>query len=329
MIFILRVWNRTLGRKCQWLSAEHFRPIAKLWAKEIDANPIIEDCDYLFFLGGAQITPYMRVKKPVIYFSDATVHVMMDYYWHNINKMSQRMAMELETAACQNAIINIRSSQWAVDSVIKDCHVPESRCHVLEFGPNLDAKDIKRSQPYDGGELRLLFSGVDWNRKGGDIAVEIVEILRNKGMDARLMVAGPRTQPKSCEGKPYIEYVGYLNKNDDEQYHRYLELYEKAHVFLLPTRAECSATVYAEAATAGLPCYTYLTGGVGNYVINGMNGRALPEGAPAHDFAEQIIHDIQTGDLASFMEGATKLSREKLNWEVWRRKWLRVMENDN
>ena len=153
-----------------------------------------------------------------------------------------------------------------------------------------------------------------------------MEILRSKGIDTKLIVAGPKQCPQICKEKDYIDFVGYLNKNNADDYKKYLSLYERAHLFLLPTKAECGAIVYSEAAAAGLPCYTYLTGGASNSVVNGVNGYALPEGSPASAFADQILDDIKTGRMPSLHEGALNLFKEKLSWEAWAKGFSKIMQ---
>ena len=324
--YLLKILNHIL--KNHWIGGIHFTPLVKVWAKHINRNLILSKCDYFFFPGGAQIALFLDVKKPVIYYTDATVHVMIDYYWNNINRFSKSMALDLEEKASRNACINIRASQWALDSVIDDCHCEKDNCYVLEFGPNIDVKDIIQNTPYEGGELRLFFSGVDWERKGGDIAVKTVEALRDKGIDAQLNIAGIRKKPTSCVDKDYIHCHGFLNKNNPNDYKRICELYSQNHIFLLPTKAECAGIVFSEASAAGLPIYTYLTGGTGNYVIEGVNGHALPLGSSAENFANQIYNDITTNLLYSLREGALKLSKEKLSWEAWAKGFREIMDKN-
>ena len=158
--FVLKFWNHSFGKKSKWLTGFHFPPITRMWAKELDANPETKNCDFLFFPGGIQMSLYTNVKKPCISHSDSTLHIMMEYYWKDVNKKSLKMAQELDIAASQKAILNIRSSQWAHDSLIRDYHCEETKCYVLEFGPNIDTKDIRQSQPFKGGQFRVLFSGV-------------------------------------------------------------------------------------------------------------------------------------------------------------------------
>ena len=111
---------------------------------------------------------------------------MNNYYWKNCHPFSIKMACYLERKASQKASLNIRASQWAVNSVIKDSKCNPSKCVVLEYGPCIDEQDIRSNIPYKGGILHVLFSGVEWERKGGDVAVQTVQLLRERGYDAIL-----------------------------------------------------------------------------------------------------------------------------------------------
>lgn len=319
------IQNR-IFRKRLWLERFHFRPLAKMWAKEIDKCPALKDCDYLFFPLGAQIALFSKSDIPFINISGYTVPDMINYYFHNVTEKSKAMAIEMDATAAKKALVNIRSSKWANDGLMNYYHCDKNKCHILEFGPNIDTKDIRKGQVYNGGQLKILFSGKEWYRKGGKIAVETVEILRSEGIDARLIVAGPKRCPKICKEKDYIDYMGYLNKNKPNDYAKYLSLYEQAHIMLLPTRAECGAIVYSEAAAAGIPCYTYLTGGAGSYVVNGVNGYAVPEGSSAQVFAEQILKDIKNDRMPSLHEGALNLFRDRLSWEAWANGFSKIMQ---
>ena len=47
-------------------------------------------------------------------------------------------------------------------------------------------------------------------------------------------------------------------------------------ILLLPTQAECAGIVFVEASAYSMPIFTHDTGGISNYVINGINGYRLP-----------------------------------------------------
>lgn len=300
----------------------HNPSIVHYYAKSINMT-LVNSCDYLFFPGGAQIALYLKSPKPVINYTDATVHCMINYYWKGYNHKSIEYAKRLEENAAQRCFLNIRSSDWAKDSLINDCHADPKTCYVLEFGPNIDEKDITPTESYCDGPLNILFSGVDWDRKGGDIAIETVQILRKKGIDAHLTIVGPDSFP---EYSSFVNFVGFLNKNSESDYKKYLRLFRDNHLFLLPTKAECAGIVFCEASAFGLPCYTYATGGTTNYVVNGVNGYAFPLGSPARTFADQIFQDIQQQKLSTLSKGALRLSKEKLSWEVWSENFRSIID---
>ncbi len=102
--------SKTLVTMWYGLRGAHYISIGKLSSKTINRDKLIQ-CDILFFPGGAQVLFETGIDKPYIYLSDTTVHLMLDYYWHNIHPESQQMAKFLEEWASQHAVMNLRSSQ--------------------------------------------------------------------------------------------------------------------------------------------------------------------------------------------------------------------------
>ena len=305
-----------------------YQPLAKAYAQSIDIS-LVEQCDYLFFPGGTQIALFLKAKKPYISLADSTIPVMVDYYWFGLSRRFIDSAISLDRRACEGAMLNIRSSRWAFDSLIHDYHCSQENCCLLEFGPNIDTRDIAPVEPYREGILNILFSGVNWERKGGAIAVETVRLLREQGLDAHLFVAGPKVCPEGITECEFVTFVGFLDKNNLNDYKRYIGLYRQCHLLLLPTKAECSAIVYCEAAAFGLPCYTYSTGGTTDYVINEYNGRALPLSDGPAGYANAIYDDTMLGKLPVFNSHARQLHKEKLSWEAWARRFSEIINHLN
>lgn len=308
------------GRKLI-LGGVHFLPVVYGYAKSIRRNESFSKCDVLFFPRGGQISLFLRTKKPIIFYSDATAYLMNNYYWKNCLPLSVKMACFLEKKASQKASLNIRASQWAVNSVVEDCKCNSSRCFVLEFGANIDESDILPIAPYKGGELQVLFSGVEWERKGGEIAVQTVQLLRERGYDAFLNIVGIKELPDDCQKYSFVKNHGFLNKNDPEAYCRYINLFKNSHIMLLPTQAECAGIVFSEAAGFGIPAYTYATGGTESYVVNGVNGYALSPNSGAESFAERISKDIESDNISRLHEGALKMYSERLSWFAWSKRF--------
>lgn len=294
----------------------HNRIYFKACANTINQQ-LIEDCDYLFFPGGAQMMPYLNVVKPVIYYSDATFHLMSDYYWNPTNRLLDKEGNRCEQAAMDATYLKISASDWAASDAETYYNFPKNRSAVIELGPNLDSTDICPSAPYCSGKLYILFSGVDWNRKGGDKAIAVVRHLIESGIDCRLMICGVRDLPKWVADLPFVENYGFLDKNNEKEYAQYISLWSKAHIFLLPTVAECAGIVFSESSAFGVPIFTHDTGGIGNYVENGVNGYRMPVHSSPMEFSELIIKCISNGELCSLGAGGLRLYKERLNWEHW------------
>lgn len=304
--------------------------IAKLRGKAIQMDNAYKSCDAFFFsggAGGAQLSLFMDLLgKPSIFYTDATFPIMCDYYWNNLSDREKKESIDLEKKGVNNTTLNIMSSQWAINSVIHDYGFNPQKSFILEFGANIDSCDIAPNEPYTKGRLNIFFSGVDWIRKGGDIAVETVLNLRKMGIDAHLTIAGIKKFPAYLGDYNFIHYVGFLNKNNPESYKKYIDCWKNSHLLLLPTQAECSAIVFCEAAGFGVPAYTYLTGGMGNYVIDGVNGRIFAPKTSAQVIAEKIKEDIDTGNFKIFHEESLKLYEAKLSWTAWSKRFKKIIE---
>lgn len=321
---------RCFAKLCyKHIKINYNRQYSQLCARSIKKSDY-KGCDYLFVPCNACLLPYLPKDIPIIFYTDTTHRLMVGYYWKKkLPAKTIEHGEKGERAGIHRATINLRSSHWAAESVVKDYGFDPKRTYVIEFGANIDDCDlVPNTLKYTGGKVNILFSGVEWGRKGGDVAVETVRLLNEQGIEARLVIAGIKELPQQYHGLPYIEYVGFLNKNNPEQYRRYVKLWQEANLFLLPTQAECSAIVYCEASAYGVPIFTYDTGGTGDYVIDGVNGYKLPPTATAADFAACIRRNLNAASLQALHEGGLRLYKEKLSWSAWSRRFREIMEEN-
>lgn len=309
----VRLLNRTLPKK---VNASHSVIGASLLSSGVDRDAIAS-CDVLFAPFSSESLFRLKTGKPLIYLSDATFGIMVDYYFNNLLKCSVRQGNMVERSAIDNADEVVVSSDWAARSVVSDYHKDPAKVHVVEFGANVDEKDIVQKPFSYDGHLDLLFLGVDWIRKGGQIAVEACMWLNENGVPATLHIVGIKDLDPETRRLPFVDYAGFLNKNIPEQYDRLVELIGKCHCLLLPTLAECSAIAFCESSANGLPVFSHLTGGVGNYVQDGVNGYLLPLGSTGEDFGRRIRQCLESGELERMSVTARQLYRRKLNWGVW------------
>src|SRR6185437_9729595 len=129
--------------------------------------------------------------------------------------------------------------------------------------PGAPTWTMSAARKLPAGELRFLFNGVDWKRKGGAIAVSTIAELTRRGIPARLDVIG-RTDAvmRGAPTPANVTFHGFIAKTTETGASKFNRLYADATFFLLPTQAECFGISFAEAAHHGLPCIGTATGGV-------------------------------------------------------------------
>ncbi|MCD5539992.1 glycosyltransferase [Lactobacillus delbrueckii subsp. lactis] len=93
--------------------------------------------------------------------------------------------------------------------------------------------------------------------------------------------------------------------------------WQEANLLLLPTRAECSAIVFCEAAAYGAPVLTTETGGNSTYVKKKVNGDRLPLSASGEEFADVLEKWVKNGDLDRLSQGAEQMYRDYNSWKAW------------
>ena len=301
-------------------SPRHTRKASDLFARQVHgALSGTAATDVLFSPAGSMLVSGLEPGLPVAYSSDATVALMRDYY-PNFKAMSRgalREAEDLERKAITRADLIVYPTEWAARSAIDDYDADPSKVHVVPYGANLDAPPREAAlTPRSSGALSLLFIGVNWQRKGGDIAIEAFDALRQRGIGVRMTVIG--CTPPDRARRPEITVIPFLDKNDPAQRRVLSEHYLASDIFLLPTRQECYGIVFCEAAAHGVPVVTTATGGVPDVVQDGVTGRTLPEDADGTAYADAIESLLAAdGGLEVVRLAARNDYEARLNWARW------------
>jgi len=235
---------------------------------------------------------FLKTKLPVIYITDATFELVSNYDYSEFDKMSWFSKIEgnlLEKHALKKSAAVMYPSEWAAESAVRDYHIPNEKVFVAPFGANIDKIPDANIiyEKLDNKQLTLLFLGVDWNRKGGNIAFDALKFLQySHGIQAKLIVC--RCVPPQRMSHPNMEVIPFLDKNKKEDYEKFASIMSSAHFLLVPTRADCSLLVGSEANAYVIPAITTETGGVPEIVKDGVNGYCLPYSANGNTYAALI-----------------------------------------
>lgn len=252
-----------------------------------------------------------RPDLPYIHVTDATPAYLRETYgW----KLPWRADAD-ETRVAEGALATAYSSAAIAARAAGDLGLPGFAPAVIPFGMNLDARPVTppRKPPLD--TLQLLIVCTDWARKGGDIALAALDELRASGRAAELTVVG--AMPAGLRNRPGVRHVGYLDKNRPRDLARLTALYATSHLLLLPTRADCTPMVVAEAMAFGTPVLASDTGGLGAMIAAPGAGLLLPLHAAPEDWAEAVC--AATCDATGYAMRSDASFEVRLDWTSWAR----------
>ncbi|MGL5807404.1 MAG: glycosyltransferase family 4 protein [Xenococcaceae cyanobacterium] len=291
---------------------------ARLAAKQIsEINP-----DLIFSPGTVPIS-YLESDRPIAFWTDANFAEMVNFYpvFSNLCQESFLNGQAMEKSVLERCKLAIYASDWAAQSAIEHYQINPDKVKVVPFGANLECDrnldDITNLIKFRSRDrCKLLFLGVDWFRKGGDIAYQVTKQLNEAGLKTELTIVG--CQPIIDEPLPnYIKSLGFISKNTSEGRKQLEQIIGETHFLILPSQAECYGIVFCEANSFGVPCISKKVGGIPTIIRDNINGKLFDKNAEIAEYC-QYIETLFTNyskyeqlALSSFQE-----YQSRLNWEV-------------
>jgi glycosyltransferase involved in cell wall biosynthesis len=292
------------------------------YAEKISKKLLSIGADIVFSAASNPIA-YLECDQPIVFWADATFANLIDFYpvYSNLCEESLQNAHFIERLALEKSRLAIYTSEWAAQTAIEYYNTDPNRVKVVPWGANLeddktihDVKDLIEARPSD--QCKLLFLGVDWFRKGGDIALQVAEQLNNSGLKTELTVVG--CQPITDHPLPdFVKPQGYISKSTVEGKKKIGRLIAESHFLILPSKAECYGLVFCEANSFGVPCVSKRVGGIPTIIKDEINGKLFDEDSASSEYAEYILTlfsnytKYKNLSLSSFNE-----YQSRLNWKV-------------
>lgn len=314
---------------CQKLHFSYYpRLLTKYYNKSFKRHisKLDSDVKYLF---GCAISPIFgsnidKQGRKLIYLSDAVFSNMVDYYWFDLSEQRKSALNELEKNSMRDSDHIIYSSKWSESGAINDYGVSKDKITIIPFPSPLE-DEFEDNKSIEKEVIHMLFVGVDWKRKGTDVAIECVNELNRIDEKHKyiLDIVGLQSENEYDN----VIFHGKLMRNVDSQRKQLISLYKNADLFILPTKADCSPVVMSEAYQYGLPFISTRTGGVADLVIDGETGYLFELEDSGKTYATKI-HSLVDNPLEykRISDAARKRYENHHSRASWLREFGKIIE---
>ena len=262
--------------------------------RKINASSISPD---IVFSATVNPIAYLECDVPIAFWADATCAGIVGFYpqYNNLCHESLQNWHKMEKLALEKCALAIYSSDWAAQTAINYYNADSKKVKVVPLGANIDSyktldevKDLIRAR--SSKQCNLLFLGVDWYRKGGDIAFNVAENLNNLGLHTELRVVG--CDPILEKGRmlpSFVKPLGYISKSTIAGQQKLEQLISESHFLILPSRAECYGVVFCESNSFGVPCISQKVGGIPTIIKPNINGNLFNPNSSILEYSNYII----------------------------------------
>lgn len=297
--------------------------VAPYYAHQIQARLAQSEADLLLCPENAIPLARVRTTLPTVLWTDALLGSLVDFYPHltNLCAETRRRLYAVESAALERCDRVILTSDWAARSAAALYDLPQDKIRIIPRGasraqdltqPQIEARIAQRPP----APCRLLFLGVDWERKGGPLALEVAQILNQQGVETELWVVG--CQPSLQGNLPnFVRPYGFIDRATPAGDAKFTHLLNQAHFLIFPTKADTFGVAISEASAAGVPCVAAAVGGIPTVLRANINGRTFAPGTSAQDYAQYLAAAM--ADCAGYQKlalSAWQYYRQHLSWDA-------------
>jgi glycosyltransferase involved in cell wall biosynthesis len=261
--------------------------------------------DYLFTFQTQSLFDASLPGTPHFLYTDHTALVNLTYEGFDRQSLPSSEWIECEREIYHNATLNFTMSENVADSIVKDYGFNADRVANVLCGPCLN---ISPAAVFDDARYRrqkILFVGVEWDRKGGPTLESAFKLVLKKFPNATLDVVGCSPQLTT----PNCNVVGKIPLVEVSKY------YQNASVFCLPTRFDPNPNVCFEAMAHQLPVISTKGGSRSEFIIEGKNGYLVEVDNP-QQLADKAIELLASPQKCqAFGECGHQMVWDKYTWE--------------
>lgn len=224
------------------------------------------------------------------FYIDQTLTQLFDGYGEtsHISEVHRREAILEERRQYLQCDRIFCKQPWVARHVIAHYGVSADKVKVIIPGANVEierygqwaatqATKVAHSGSAERGQLKLVFVGKDWKRKGLDRLIDAIQLLPDHANRFMLSIIGVerRDLPKQYAQATWIKVQGRINKA--KEIDRFFEILSAADVGVLLSRAEAGGSSLREFQLVGLGVVGPKVGGSPDMVCEGAGALVSPE----------------------------------------------------
>lgn len=217
---------------------------------------------------------------------------------------SERFISKVEQKIYNDATLIFTFGSLISWSLVNQYKIPSEKVVTAFAGSNVSITGPVNEKKFYN--KNILFVGMNWERKGGPILIEVFKNIQSKYPDATLTIVGCNPAIGSLTG---CRIVGKIPVEEVPKY------YNNASVFCLPTLREPFGIVFIEAMKYRLPIVANNIGSLPDIVKNDYNGYLINNDVKGYtDAISTLFEDPQK--CMQMGENGYKLTEEKFSWQI-------------
>jgi glycosyltransferase involved in cell wall biosynthesis len=260
---------------------------------------------YRFTLQTQSLFDASQPDTPHFVYTDHTHLANLYYPSFDRSKLYSARWIDLERSIYRNATLIFTMSSHVSRSLTEQYGCEPGKIECVSIGSNVASPNEHELSDARYASRRILFVGIDWERKGGPLLVQAFRRVLERMPDAKLTIVGcsPTIDVPNCEvlGRLPLQEVGAH--------------YRRAAVFCMPTQNEPFGVVFLEAFEHRLPVIATNIGAIPEIVQEGVSGYTVATG-DVDALADRLCRLLPSPGLCKqFGEAGHAHIRARYTWQ--------------